>query len=55
VSEILTMMEAIYKKFAVEHGLKLGAPIGFSLMRYEKEIDRLDQWCSTTSTACSSC
>ncbi|MBL8395972.1 MAG: dynamin family protein [Candidatus Accumulibacter sp.] len=47
VTEILTMMEAIYKKFAVEHGLKLGAPIGFSLMRYEKEIDRLDQWCKT--------
>ncbi|MEF8698261.1 MAG: dynamin family protein [Candidatus Accumulibacter sp. UW20] len=46
VSEILSMMEAIYKKFAVEHGLKLDAPIGFSLMRYEKEIDRLDQWCS---------
>ena len=47
VTEILTMMEAIYKKFAVEHGLKLGAPIGFSLMRYEREIDRLDHWCST--------
>jgi hypothetical protein len=47
VAEIMTMMEAIYKKFAVEHGLKLGVPIGFSLMRYEKEIDRLDHWCST--------
>jgi hypothetical protein len=43
--EIRAMMEAIYKKFAVEHGLKLGAPIGFSLMRYSKEIDRIDQWC----------
>jgi len=41
------MMEAIYKKFAVEHGLKLGTPIGFSLLTYEKEIDRLDQWCNT--------
>ena len=41
------MMEVIYKKFAVEHGLKLGTPIAFSLRRYEKEIDRLDQWCDT--------
>jgi hypothetical protein len=39
----LTMMEAIYKKFSVEHGLKLGTPVGFSLLRYEKEIDRLDR------------
>ena len=45
VNEIMTMMEAIYKKFAVEHGLKLGTPAGFSLQKYEKEIDRLDQWC----------
>ena len=47
VAEIMTMMEVIYKKFAVEHGLKLGTPIPFSLRRYEKEIDRLDHWCST--------
>ncbi len=47
VAEIRAMMEAIYKKFAVEHGLKLGSPIGFSLMRYSKEIDRIDQWCDT--------
>lgn len=47
VTEIMTMMEAIYKKFAVEHGLKLGTPTGFSLQKYEKEIDRLDQWCQT--------
>ncbi len=47
VAEILAMMDAIYKKFSVEHGLKLGAPVPFSLLRYEKEIDRLDQWCGT--------
>ena len=47
INEILTMMEAIYKKFAVEHGLKLGTPTGFSLFRYEKEIKRLEQWCNT--------
>ncbi|MCM8627120.1 dynamin family protein [Accumulibacter sp.] len=47
VTEILSMMEAIHKKFAIEHGLKLGAPAGFSLARYEKDIDRLDRWCNT--------
>lgn len=45
INEILTMMEAIYKKFAVEHGLKLGSPTTFSLLRYEKELDRLEGWC----------
>lgn len=47
VAEIHSMMEAVYKKFAVEHGLKLGAPATFSLLRYEKEIDRLESWCDT--------
>ena len=47
ISEILTMMDAIYKKFAVEHGLKLGTPHGFSLVRYEQDIDRLENWCDT--------
>jgi len=47
INEIRAMMEAIYKKFAVEHGLKLGTPIGFSLIRYQKEIARLEHWCDT--------
>ena len=47
IAEILAMMEAVYKKFSVEHGLKLGTPTTFSLLRYEKEIDRLEQWCDT--------
>ena len=47
INEILAMMEAIYKKFSVEHGLKLGTPIGFSLIRYQKEIARLEHWCDT--------
>jgi hypothetical protein len=47
ISEILSMMEAIYKKFAVEHGLKLGTPNGFSLIRYQQDIDRLESWCDT--------
>jgi hypothetical protein len=42
------MMEAIYKRFAVEHGLKLGSPTAFSLLRYEKEIDRLRHGATTT-------
>jgi len=45
ISEILAMMEAVYKKFAIEHGLKLGSPTPFSLLRYEKELDRLQAWC----------
>jgi hypothetical protein len=47
IDEILALMEAIYKKFSVEHGLKLGTPIGFSLIRYQKEITRLEHWCDT--------
>jgi hypothetical protein len=47
INEILSMMDAIYKKFSVEHGLKLGTPTGFSLIRYQKEIDRLEYWCNT--------
>jgi predicted GTPase len=45
VNEILSMMEAVYKRFAVEHGLKLGSPTAFSLLRYRKELDRLQSWC----------
>jgi len=45
INEILAMMEAVYKKFSIEHGLKLGSPTTFSLLRYEKELDRLQAWC----------
>ena len=47
IAEILAMMEAVSKRFSVEHGLKLGAPTPFSLLRYEKEIDRLEAWCDS--------
>ena len=47
INEILSMMEAIYKKFAVEHGLKLGTPTSFSLIRHQQEVQRLEQWCDT--------
>jgi hypothetical protein len=45
INEILAMMEAVYRRFSVEHGLKLGAPTAFSLLRYRKELDRLQSWC----------
>lgn len=45
INEILAMMESVYKRFSVEHGLKLGTPTAFSLLRYEKELDRLEAWC----------
>ncbi|HEX5803374.1 MAG TPA: dynamin family protein [Azospira sp.] len=47
VNEIHKMMDAVYRKFSVEHGLKLGSPASFSLLRYEKELDRLQAWCDT--------
>jgi len=47
INEILAMMEAVYKRFSVEHGLKLGSPTTFSLLRYEKELDRLQAWCDS--------
>jgi hypothetical protein len=47
VDEIHQMMNAVYRKFSVEHGLKLGTPASFSLLRYEKELDRLETWCNT--------
>ena len=50
IHEIYMMMDAIYKKFSVEHNLQLGAPNKFSLMRYRKEIDRVEQWCNTNYT-----
>jgi Dynamin family len=43
ISEITKMMEAMYVRFSTEHGMKLAAPAPFSLLRYEKEIDRLEQ------------
>ncbi len=47
VREILSMMDSVYRRFAVEHGLKLGAPTSFSLLIYEIELDRLEGWCNS--------
>jgi len=43
ITEITKMLDAMYKRFSVEHGLKLSSPSSFSTLRYQKEIDRLEQ------------
>ena len=43
IAEITTMLNAMYKRFTVEHGLKLTPPEPFSTLRYEKELDRLER------------
>ena len=42
IGEITAMLDSMYKRFSVEHGLKLTRPEGFSTLRYEKELDRLE-------------
>lgn len=42
VTEITTMLDTMYKRFSVEHGLKLNRPESFSTQRYERELDRLE-------------
>ncbi|MCB1887943.1 MAG: dynamin family protein [Rhodocyclaceae bacterium] len=43
ITEITKMLDAMYKRFSVEHGLKLSSPSSFSTLRYQKEIDRLEK------------
>ena len=45
IGEITEMIDAIQKKFVVEHGLKLSNPASFSLTRQRQKISRLQQWC----------
>src|SRR5207253_2135781 len=42
-SEIHEMMEAMYRRFATEHGLERFTPPSFSMLKYRKEIDRLER------------
>ncbi|HVL55914.1 MAG TPA: dynamin family protein [Burkholderiaceae bacterium] len=42
VSEVMTMMTAMYQTFHREHGLALGAPLVFSMRRYEAELARIE-------------
>jgi len=42
IVEIQSMMDAMYRKFSAEHGLRLASPATFSLLRFEKEFERLE-------------
>lgn len=46
IEEIRSMMDGVYKRLMVEYGLKLPVPPAFSLLRYEKELSRLQGWCN---------
>jgi hypothetical protein len=37
------MMRAMYERFAAEHGLEPFVPPPFSVLKYQKEIDRLER------------
>lgn len=43
ITEISSMLASMYKRFSVEHGLRLAQPAGFSTKRYLSEIDRLEE------------
>jgi len=42
VAEISSMMQAMYRKFGGDFGLRLAAPAQFSMLRYLKEVDRVE-------------
>jgi hypothetical protein len=42
IDEIGQMMENMYRKFAAEHGLTLASPMTFSLDKYRREIDKVE-------------
>ncbi len=41
-TEITTLMEAMYARFADERGAQRAVPLQFSMLKYHKEIDRLE-------------
>ena len=43
IGEISAMMESMYRKFSVEHGLSLSIPMPFSLNKYKREIDAIEE------------
>ncbi|MDR3221720.1 MAG: dynamin family protein [Candidatus Accumulibacter sp.] len=47
IGEITEMVDALQKKFVIEHGLKLSNPTQFSLSGHCQVADRLEQWCDT--------
>lgn len=44
-TEIAKMMEAMYQRFADEQGTRLAAPQPFEVLRYVKELERLEERC----------
>ncbi|MCL2075260.1 MAG: dynamin family protein [Betaproteobacteria bacterium] len=46
VAEIQEMMYAVYKRLTVEQGLRLSAPVVFSVRAYTQELGRLHGWCN---------
>jgi len=40
--EIMSMMTVMYRKFSTEHGLALSSPMPFSLDKYRKEIELIE-------------
>jgi Dynamin family len=42
VEEVTTLMGAMYKTFNSQHGLSLGTPMAFSMLRYTQELERID-------------
>jgi len=42
-SEIHDMMQAMYARFAKEHGLETFVPPLFSMLKYQKEVERLER------------
>jgi hypothetical protein len=47
IGEITEMVDAMQKKFVIEHGLRLSNHTPFSLAPYHLEVDRLRHWCDT--------
>lgn len=47
VTEIGSMLTAVFAQFAKEHGLKLDAPQAFALDGLSDEIARLENWCNS--------
>ena len=45
ISEIYRMLDAMYKRFSVEHGLKLTPPEKFTVQRCEAELNHLESVC----------
>ena len=43
IAEVSDMMETMYKRFAAEHGLTLAVPMAFSIDKYRRELDKIEE------------